>query len=139
MLDKPASTLRIRERLLESERLMEETGCYDGITELELRNQDPLKFETLHTKLRAYCVSAREMARRIFPEGEFVEIFVDTPLDVAEGRDPKGLYAKARSGALANFTGVDSPYEPPEHPDIRIDTIAMTPEEAAETILRAVL
>ena len=81
----------------------------------------------------------REMARRIFPEGEFVEIFVDTPLDVAEGRDPKGLYAKARSGALANFTGVDSPYEPPEHPDIRIDTIAMTPEEAAETILRAVL
>ena len=66
MLDKPASTLRIRERLLESERLMEETGCYDGITELELRNQDPLKFETLHTKLRAYCVSAREMARRIF-------------------------------------------------------------------------
>ena len=79
------------------------------------------------------------MARRIFPEGEFVEIFVDTPLDVAEGRDPKGLYAKARSGALANFTGVDCPYEPPEHPDIRIDTIAMTPEEAAETILRAVL
>ncbi|BCH06004.1 5-oxoprolinase [Mesorhizobium sp. 131-3-5] len=65
MLDKPASALRIRERLIESERLMEETGCYDGITELQLRNQDPLKFETLHTKLRAYCVSAREMARRI--------------------------------------------------------------------------
>ena len=65
MLDKPASALRLRERLLESERLMEETGCYDGITELTLRNQDPLKFETLHTKLRAYCVSAREMARRI--------------------------------------------------------------------------
>src|SRR5690606_15149516 len=65
MLDKPASALRIRERLLESERLMEETGCYDGITQLALRAQDPLKFETLHTKLRAYCVSAREMARRI--------------------------------------------------------------------------
>ena len=65
MLDKPASALRLRERLLDSERLMEETGCYDGITELTLRNQDPLKFETLHTKLRAYCVSAREMARRI--------------------------------------------------------------------------
>ena len=65
MLDKPASALRLRERLLDSERLMEETGCYDGITELQLRNQDPLKFETLHTKLRAYCVSAREMARRI--------------------------------------------------------------------------
>ncbi|MER8657061.1 hydantoinase B/oxoprolinase family protein [Mesorhizobium sp. M0847] len=65
MLDRPASALRLRERLLDSERLMEETGCYDGITELTLRNQDPLKFETLHTKLRAYCVSAREMARRI--------------------------------------------------------------------------
>jgi acetone carboxylase alpha subunit len=65
MLDKPASALRLRERLIESERLMDETGCYDGVTKLSLRNQDPLKFETLHTKLRAYCVSAREMARRI--------------------------------------------------------------------------
>ena len=63
MLDKTANPLR--SRLLESERLMEETGCYDGITELTLRRQDPLRFETLHTKLRAYCVSAREMARRI--------------------------------------------------------------------------
>jgi bifunctional enzyme CysN/CysC len=81
----------------------------------------------------------REMARRIFPAGEFVEIFIDTPLGVAEERDPKGLYAKARSGALTNFTGVDSPYEPPEHPDIRIDTTAMTPEEAAEAIIRAML
>ncbi|MDX1103446.1 5-oxoprolinase [Sinorhizobium medicae] len=63
MLDKTANPLQ--RRLLESERLMEETGCYDGITELRLRGQDPLKFETLHTKLRAYCVSAREMARRI--------------------------------------------------------------------------
>ncbi|MQW58592.1 hydantoinase B/oxoprolinase family protein [Sinorhizobium meliloti] len=63
MLDKTANSLQ--RRLHESERLMEETGCYDGITELRLRRQDPLKFETLHTKLRAYCVSAREMARRI--------------------------------------------------------------------------
>jgi bifunctional enzyme CysN/CysC len=81
----------------------------------------------------------REMVRRIFPVGEFVEIFVDTPLEVAEQRDPKGLYAKARSGALVNFTGVDSPYEPPERPDIRIDTTAVTPEEAAEAIIKAVL
>ena len=65
MLNRPASPARLRERLLESERLMESTGCYDGITELSLRRQDPLKFETLHSKLRAYCVSAREMARRI--------------------------------------------------------------------------
>src|SRR5438552_17387883 len=65
MLNRPASSARLRERLLDSERLMEETGCYGGITELTLRKQDPLKFETLHTKLRAACVSAREMARRI--------------------------------------------------------------------------
>jgi bifunctional enzyme CysN/CysC len=81
----------------------------------------------------------REMVRRIFPDGEFVEIFVDTPLDVAEERDPKGLYAKARSGALANFTGIDSPYEAPEQPDIRIDTTSMTPEEAATAIINAVI
>ncbi|MET0482211.1 MAG: hydantoinase B/oxoprolinase family protein, partial [Aestuariivirgaceae bacterium] len=55
----------LRERLLESEELMRRTGCYDGVTELTLRQQDPLKFEALHTKLRAFCVSAREMARRI--------------------------------------------------------------------------
>ncbi|TMJ35425.1 MAG: 5-oxoprolinase, partial [Alphaproteobacteria bacterium] len=65
MLNRPASSARLRERLLDSERLMAETGCYDGITQLTLRALDPLKFETLHTKLRAYCVSAREMARRI--------------------------------------------------------------------------
>src|ERR1700751_729048 len=75
MLDKPASALRIRERLIESERLMDETGCYDGITELSLRNQDPLKFETLHTKLRAYCVSAREMVVAIYtPEGDAIAL-----------------------------------------------------------------
>ncbi|MGJ4855262.1 hydantoinase B/oxoprolinase family protein [Labrys sp. La1] len=65
MLDHVKARMPLRERMLESERLMEETGCYDGITSLRLRKQDPLKFETLHTKLRAYCVSAREMARRI--------------------------------------------------------------------------
>ena len=64
MLDNTSLT-PLRDRLLESERLMDETGCYDGITELQLRDLDPLKFETLHTKLRAFCVSAREMARRI--------------------------------------------------------------------------
>jgi bifunctional enzyme CysN/CysC len=58
---------------------------------------------------------------------------------VAEQRDPKGLYAKARSGALTNFTGIDSPYEPPEHPDIRIDTTSMTPEEAATAIIAALI
>ena len=65
MLDKSRTVFPLRDRLLESERLMEQTGCYDGVTELCLRREDPLKFETLHTKLRAACVSAREMARRI--------------------------------------------------------------------------
>ena len=68
-------------------------------------------------------------------EGGFVEIFVDTPLAVAEQRDPKGLYKKARRGELTNFTGIDSPYEPPEHPELRIDTTALSPEDAAESIV----
>jgi bifunctional enzyme CysN/CysC len=76
----------------------------------------------------------RELVRAMLPEGEFVEIFVDTPLAVAERRDVKGLYKKARAGELKNFTGIDSPYERPESPEIRIDTTQMSPEEAAETI-----
>ena len=74
------------------------------------------------------------MVRRMLPEGEFLEIFVDTPLGEAEKRDVKGLYAKARAGELKNFTGIDSPYEPPEAPEIHIDTTRMTAEEAAEHI-----
>jgi bifunctional enzyme CysN/CysC len=66
---------------------------------------------------------------------EFCEVFVDTPLSVAEQRDPKGLYAKARRGELPNFTGIDSPYEHPENPELRIDTTALTPEEAADAVL----
>ncbi len=79
--------------------------------------------------------SERRMARNLMAEGEYVEIFVDTPLDVAEERDVKGLYKKARAGEIRNFTGIDSPYEPPLNPEIRIDTIDRTPEEAAEVIL----
>ncbi|WP_439468255.1 sulfate adenylyltransferase subunit CysN [Blastomonas fulva] len=81
----------------------------------------------------------REMVRKMLPEGEFIEIFVDTPLEVAEARDVKGLYKKARAGALKNFTGIDSPYEPPEAPDIRVNTVAMTPEAAAEHIIRQLM
>jgi bifunctional enzyme CysN/CysC len=81
----------------------------------------------------------RELVRSMLPAGEFVEVFVDTPLEVAEGRDVKGLYKKARAGQLKNFTGIDSPYERPENPEIRIDTTAMSPEEAAETIIRGLL
>ncbi|MGQ0591009.1 MAG: adenylyl-sulfate kinase [Sphingosinicella sp.] len=80
--------------------------------------------------------SERDMARALVPEGDFIEIFVDAPLAEAEKRDPKGLYAKAREGRLANFTGIDSPYEAPEAPEIRIDTMAMSAEEAADLIVR---
>jgi bifunctional enzyme CysN/CysC len=79
--------------------------------------------------------SERRMARELLGEGEFLEVFVDTPLDVAEGRDPKGLYKKARRGELRNFTGVDSPYEMPEHPDVRVDTTRLSAEDAARVIL----
>jgi bifunctional enzyme CysN/CysC len=77
----------------------------------------------------------RHMVRRMIPEGEFFEIFVDTPLSEAEKRDTKGLYAKARAGDLKNFTGIDSPYEPPEHAEIHIDTTKMTADEAADVIV----
>ncbi|MDE1146231.1 MAG: sulfate adenylyltransferase subunit CysN [Azospirillaceae bacterium] len=76
----------------------------------------------------------RRLARELLGPGEFLEVFVDTPLAVAEERDVKGLYAKARSGKLPNFTGIDSAYEPPESPDVRIDTQAMTAEQAANHI-----
>jgi len=81
--------------------------------------------------------SERRMARELVPDGEFLEVFVDTPLEVAEQRDPKGLYAKARRGELANFTGIDSPYEPPEHPELRLDTTALSAEEGAAQVVRA--
>jgi bifunctional enzyme CysN/CysC len=77
----------------------------------------------------------RDMVRAMVADGEFLEIFVDAPLAEAEARDSKGLYAKARAGELANFTGIDSPYEAPETPDIRIDTMAMTAEQAADAIV----
>src|SRR3546814_12864100 len=76
--------------------------------------------------------SERRMVRQMLPEGEFIEVFIDTPLSVAESRDVKGLYKKARSGELKNFTGIDRPYEPPDKPEIHIDNTKVTPEEAAD-------
>ena len=81
----------------------------------------------------------RDMVRSMLPEGEFIEIFVETPLEVAEARDVKGLYKKARSGALKNFTGIDSPYEAPINAEIRVNTVEMTPAEAAEYIVRQIM
>ena len=77
----------------------------------------------------------REMVRQMMAPGEFIEVHIDTPLADAERRDVKGLYAKARAGKLANFTGIDSPYEAPANPEIRIDTTGMTPDEAADAIV----
>ena len=83
--------------------------------------------------------SERQMVRDMIAPGEFVEVFVDTPLSVAEERDVKGLYAKARVGQLKNFTGIDSPYEAPETPEIHIDTTAVSIDEAAEQIVQRLL
>lgn len=77
----------------------------------------------------------REMVRKLLNDGEFVEIFVDTPLEIAEKRDVKGLYKKARAGNLKNFTGIDSPYEAPIQPEIVVDTSKLTAQEAAENII----
>ncbi|AXK66020.1 sulfate adenylyltransferase subunit CysN [Burkholderia sp. IDO3] len=81
----------------------------------------------------------RDMARAMVGPDEFVEVFVDTPLAIAEERDPKGLYKKARKGELKHFTGIDSPYEPPAQPELRIDTVAESPEAAADRIVAYLL
>jgi bifunctional enzyme CysN/CysC len=80
--------------------------------------------------------SERQMARALFDETEFFEVFVDTPLAVAEARDPKGLYKKARRGELQHFTGIDSPYEPPENPELRLDTTALSAAEGAAAVIK---
>jgi bifunctional enzyme CysN/CysC len=85
------------------------------------------------------CISPfradRRSARARLEEGEFFEVFVDTPLAVAEARDPKGLYRRARRGELRNFTGIDSPYEAPEGPELRLDTTRLTADEAADVVV----
>ncbi len=81
----------------------------------------------------------RDLVRGMLPEGEFIEVFVDTPLAVAEARDVKGLYKKARAGTLKNFTGIDSPYEPPASPEIRVNTVEMSAQEAAAHIIRQLM
>jgi len=81
----------------------------------------------------------RRMVREMMGAGEFMEVYVDTPLEVAEDRDVKGLYKKARAGNLKNFTGIDSPYEAPEGAEITVNTVALTAEEAAEQVIAAIL
>ena len=79
--------------------------------------------------------SDRQMVRELFEADEFVEVFVDTSLEVAEQRDVKGLYAKARTGQIKNFTGIDSPYERPERAEVRLDTLKVSVEEAVDTLV----
>jgi bifunctional enzyme CysN/CysC len=79
----------------------------------------------------------RDMVRGIVEAGEFIEVFVDTPIEDCIARDPKGLYAKAKAGQLKNFTGVDAPYEPPENPEIHLHTVEQSPEQLTETVLQA--
>jgi len=80
--------------------------------------------------------SERRMARGLLEDGEFIEIFVDTPIAVAEERDPKGLYKKARRGEIKNFTGIDSPYEAPENAEIRIDTSDRDIEQTVDDMMQ---
>jgi len=77
------------------------------------------------------------MARDLFADGEFIEVFVDTPIEECEKRDVKGLYAKARQGQLRNFTGIDSPYEAPETPEVRLQTAQQSPQTCVEQLLTA--
>jgi adenylyl-sulfate kinase len=81
--------------------------------------------------------AGRASARARFGAGEFFEVFVDTPLEVAEARDPKGLYRRARRGEIREFTGLDSPYERPDAPEVTLDTVAFTPAQCALTVLEA--
>ena len=80
-------------------------------------------------------VKDREQVRSLLNVGEFLEVFIDTPLEVCESRDPKGLYQKARTGEIPNFTGISSPYEAPANPEIRLKTNEMSVEEAASKVL----
>ena len=78
----------------------------------------------------------RDRIRGLMGEGEFVEVFVDTPLEICEARDPKGLYKKARAGEISNFTGLDAPYEAPENPEVHLLTENLTIDEAAAQVIR---
>ena len=79
--------------------------------------------------------SDRRMVRKLFPAGEFIEVFMDAPLETCESRDPKGLYKKARAGEIKHFTGIGSPYEVPSHPEIRLDTSRNSVDECVDSLI----
>ena len=81
----------------------------------------------------------RQAVKKLFDEGEFLEVFIDTPLEECERRDVKGLYKKAREGKLKNFTGIDSPYESPENPDIHLKGAAAPPDQLARELVESLI
>ncbi|MEX2474386.1 adenylyl-sulfate kinase [Marinobacter sp.] len=83
--------------------------------------------------------SDRLLVRNLLPAGEFIEVFMDTPLEACESRDPKGLYQKAREGTITNFTGIDSPYETPERPELRLDTAVMSVDQCVGQLMAYLL
>ncbi|WP_288354226.1 adenylyl-sulfate kinase [uncultured Marinobacter sp.] len=83
--------------------------------------------------------SDRRLVRNLFPAGEFIEVFMDTPLQTCEERDPKGLYEKARAGKIKHFTGIDSPYEAPERPEVRLDTSQMSVDDCVNSLISYLL
>jgi adenylylsulfate kinase len=84
-------------------------------------------------------ISDRRLVRKLFPAGEFIEVFMDAPIEACESRDPKGLYQKARSGQIKDFTGIDSPYEVPGHPELRLDTSRMSVDDCVEVLFAYLL
>ena len=83
--------------------------------------------------------SDRRLVRKLFPAGEFIEVFMDAPIETCESRDPKGLYQKARSGQIKDFTGIDSPYELPAHPELRLDTSRMSVDDCVDALVAYLL
>jgi adenylyl-sulfate kinase len=83
--------------------------------------------------------SDRRLVRKLFPAGEFIEVFMDASLETCESRDPKGLYQKARSGEIKQFTGIDSPYEVPAHPELRLDTSRMSVDDCVDALVAYLL
>jgi adenylyl-sulfate kinase len=83
--------------------------------------------------------SDRRLVRKLFPAGEFIEVFMDAPLETCESRDPKGLYQKARAGQIKHFTGIDSPYEAPTHPELRLDTSRMSVDDCVDALVAYLL
>jgi hypothetical protein len=107
-----------------------------AVNKIDLDDRSQAAFGRIDDEYRMFSARLKLPPAPCVPvSGEFIEIFVDAPLAVAEQRDPKGLYKKARRGALKNFTGIDSPYEGPDNPELRIDTTVASPEEAAVAIV----